>query len=868
MRPETIVPMLSSKRVRLLSVASAGLVITAGIVVVHFLRVRAGTPEAILTRADQLSWNNQWVAATPLYREAEIKFLREDKPSEALYAQVSQFIPRAESEPIPSLLVQLERLKALPVAQSPDTRLRILVIEGMIETNYDASMARATWQQVEQLARQQGHYLLMARAMGEQGIAAFLLGDLANAKKLVLRAWIAAKYLHDPAAHVRYASVYGAGLVELQRYGEAIRVLDEAINTAARSHGVAYPSIAVNSKIDALRGLHRYHDALTLSDFAIQRLPSKDLDAHLFQIITSKGEVYGDLGQWNDAAAQYALALKYARHLLYWRGVVQTGGLLAEAYEHESNLPAALASINEAIKANKQLPQELYFSPRNLAIKAEILDKMGHTKESHALYERSAELVDSLLATAPTPTVERLLLTEMRTVYTGYFSSLCREGNLTAAFKTIEMARGRVEAKALEHHELIPPHEPTFEERKITQLNLALLETDLTPARTALTQALYEAELQIDNSTMAGRTARRPLELRQIRSHLGPDEMVLEFVLAEPHSCVLAITATGVQKYDLPPAGHIEELVSRYRESIRGKHLDAVTAQALFDAVLAPVAEYKTHHSVIVIPDGQLHLLPFPALIDQGKYVVDDHTFSTSPSATVLCLLRDRESTTLADRFQYIGVAAWGERQPSGSAFLRGVSFPYHGSMASLPATKTEVETIARDFPKSSTVLLGPDATETLFKMLPLEQYRVLHLALHGYADVEYPDRSALVFAPEQGGADDGLLEVREIRNLRLKARLVTLSACNTGVGMIGESDVANLGNAFIEAGAESVVSSLWDLDDNTTERLMTIFYKNLAAHESKSKALRDAQLSLLATGVPPYYWAGLDMSGDPSGEL
>ncbi len=85
---------------------------------------------------------------------------------------------------------------------------------------------------------------------------------------------------------------------------------------------------------------------------------------------------------------------------------------------------------------------------------------------------------------------------------------------------------------------------------------------------------------------------------------------------------------------------------------------------------------------------------------------------------------------------------------------------------------------------------------------------------------------------------------------------------------MIGATDIANLGNAFIEAGAESVVSSRWDLDDNTTERLMTRFYKKLADHESKSKALRDAQLSLLNEGVPPYYWAGLDMSGDPSGEL
>jgi tetratricopeptide (TPR) repeat protein len=188
----------------------------------------------------------------------------------------------------------------------------------------------------------------MARAMGERGIAAFLLGDFAAAKKLVLRGWLTAKYLHDPAAHVRYASVYGAGLVELQRYDEAIHALDEAIDTAAKSPGVAYPSIAVNSKIDALRGLHRHQEALALSDQAILRLPHGRLDAHLFQILTSKGEVYDDLGRNADAVAQYAVALHYARGLSYWRGITQTGGLLAHAYEKENNLAAALDTINEA----------------------------------------------------------------------------------------------------------------------------------------------------------------------------------------------------------------------------------------------------------------------------------------------------------------------------------------------------------------------------------------------------------------------------------------------------------------------------------------------------------------------------------------
>ena len=91
---------------------------------------------------------------------------------------------------------------------------------------------------------------------------------------------------------------------------------------------------------------------------------------------------------------------------------------------------------------------------------------------------------------------------------------------------------------------------------------------------------------------------------------------------------------------------------------------------------------------------------------------------------------------------------------------------------------------------------------------------------------------------------------------MHLKAKLVTLSACNTGVGPVGEAGVANLVNAFIEAGADSVVSTLWELEDHTTERMMTMFYSQLARHDRKVDALRVAQSDLLNQGLPPYFWS------------
>lgn len=172
---------------------------------------------------------------------------------------------------------------------------------------------------------------------------------------------------------------------------------------------------------------------------------------------------------------------------------------------------------------------------------------------------------------------------------------------------------------------------------------------------------------------------------------------------------------------------------------------------------------------------------------------------------------------------------------------VRSIEGLEKSQLIALPASKKEVETIAIDLPKPSMILEGQKATETNFKSLPLDQYNVIHLALHGYADLDYPDRSALVFAPQStpNPEDDGLLQVREIRRLRLNASLVTLSACNTGVGPVGAAGVANIGEAFIESGALSVVSTLWELADNPSKRFMTEFYDHLAHNEDKGEALR-----------------------------
>lgn len=170
--------------------------------------------------------------------------------------------------------------------------------------------------------------------------------------------------------------------------------------------------------------------------------------------------------------------------------------------------------------------------------------------------------------------------------------------------------------------------------------------------------------------------------------------------------------------------------------------------------------------------------------MNQGHYVLTSHLATVSPSGTVLHILRHRAAKVNRDDLPYVGVAAW----------------------TSKPPTTTLLASIRR-------AVTGPSKRELVNTMSSILRF----------TDMLIPS-TALVFAPEQPHTADGLLQVRETRDLRFNASLVTLSACNTGVGPVGEEGAANIVNAFIEAGAQSVVSTLWELEDHATAHFMTDF--------------------------------------------
>ena len=188
-----------------------------------------------------------------------------------------------------------------------------------------------------------------------------------------------------------------------------------------------------------------------------------------------------------------------------------------------------------------------------------------------------------------------------------------------------------------------------------------------------------------------------------------------------------------------------------------------------------------------------------------------------------------------------------------------------------LSKSRREIRKISRFFSAGNrTLCLKEDATEDSVRKIPLRDYQIIHFACHGFLDDKIPARSALVLSLTRDSGGEGFLQAREIAALRLEAGLVVLSACDTGRGALAKGEgILGLTRAFFQAGARSVLSTLWKVGDTATAEFMRRFYGYLSQNNDTAQALRLAKLSLLKTRFSaPFYWAAFVLNGHPSSTL
>ena len=237
---------------------------------------------------------------------------------------------------------------------------------------------------------------------------------------------------------------------------------------------------------------------------------------------------------------------------------------------------------------------------------------------------------------------------------------------------------------------------------------------------------------------------------------------------------------------------------------------------------------------------------------------------SRQQPASIYWRSKGRRPHTFTHALLAVGGVPYDKSELKQASLTRGYDA---NDLSNLPASKDEVlaaEAAIHD--PTDTLLLGSNATESAFKHADLAQYRVIHLAVHGFASNADPNRSALVLLSDPAAGEDGFLQASEIVQLHLNADLVVLSACDTAIGPVeGEEGIAALSRAFLLAGAKAVVSTLWSINDDYSLVVMTHFYRHLAAREPTAEALTKAKRDTLQEFGPaaaPYYWAGFIFEG------
>ena len=375
----------------------------------------------------------------------------------------------------------------------------------------------------------------------------------------------------------------------------------------------------------------------------------------------------------------------------------------------------------------------------------------------------------------------------------------------------------------------------------------------------------------------------KPYKLEKIQNQLASnDTALIEYFLTENEAFLAIITRDDFSIQKLVNSRIILERVTNYIELLSEKGATefraAIAGEKLFQELLGPVQnKLKGIKKLIFVSDNQLHYLPFEALIMPGtatepEFLVEKFQITYAPSASSLVTLLSRKREP---KFQmaFLGFAdpvfnpnETSVHEMSNTRMMREISEEKGFDFNRLPFTSTEIQKISAHFPaKSKKIYSRSDATEEMVKETNLSKYRIIHFATHGFLDEQIPSRSSLIFTLDSDPKEDGFFQVREIYDTRLNAELVVLSACNTGKGKLEKGEgVSGLSRAFLNAGAQSVVMSLWNINDIATSEFMARFYKYLMEGISKAEALQKVKIQMIHSKYShPSFWAAFVLNGD-----
>jgi len=376
------------------------------------------------------------------------------------------------------------------------------------------------------------------------------------------------------------------------------------------------------------------------------------------------------------------------------------------------------------------------------------------------------------------------------------------------------------------------------------------------------------------------------LSVKEIQQKLKENQIIIEYVLNETdtttelYSFLISPTHIDFNKQEMNHEflNAVEDMFyfMSNTEYMFTKNEDSkkfcLASNQLFKYLILPFKDQIQNKKITIIPDGKLSYIPFDALLEnlpdtsktiefnQLSYMIRNYSINYSNSANLLFKLTPAIKKTKIKALAFAPEYNEGDVIEIANQYL---------SLIPLPGVQKEVAQISKII--NTKVFKGVDATEENFRK-NVENYDILHLAMHAFINDSLPAFSSLAFTQFETNdpIKNGLLNTTDIYNLKLNAQLTVLSACNTGIGLLKKGEgIMSLARGFLYAGCPSIIMSLWEVEDESGTQIMTSFYKNLKKGKTKDESLRLAKLEYLESvnsrKAHPHYWLGFISIGDNS---
>ena len=709
------------------------------------------------------------------------------------------------------------------------------------------------------------------------------IDDFENALKYIEKTYAICKEILPPGNEFyglclfAFASVYSS----TGEYKRALMTYNEALPILINTHGETNPFVG-----DTYMGIADCY--ALLGDFENAFIYFKKAEDIYINAYGNKhpylSELYKFWGMAFLEKGDFTKALKKYQQ-----------GIIALAHEFQdttlSNGPSFENCIDKLAYLAILKAKGEAFEKKHNQLRTEISDLVS----SLFHYEQAISLIDNIRSNFRADASTQLLLSKEREVYEGairicfnlwkvtnskkyilkafQFSEKSKSLLLLQEFKKAQVEKISGIPSSILLKEQSITDSLTFIDKKIFEL----YETQISPA-SHLTEKLkskrlgyqfeHEKLLQEIEKTYPSYFSLRhdltPVSMSEVEDRLRKDSMVLiEFFVGKDHTYVFLISSKSITLFQIKVSQEIEKWVNEFHIGINNNRLSIYqeAANKIYETLISPLGAIPKH--LIIIPDLELGYIPFDALLTrvvhpnkpfkEYPFMIKSHEIQYCYSASLWIEMESKQN----NNNRTLGFA------PSFVPCDSLNKINKDEMICPLYFNEKEVMNIKKLFPGK--YYIGEEGSLSNFLNQPVS-FNIIHLSTHANLNNDNSDYSYLAFS-NQKDSSSYKLYIKDLYNAQRPVEMVVLSACDTGIGQLKKGEgIISLARGFSYAGANSIITSLWKVEDQSTSEIITSFYKNLKAGQSKSAALRNAKLDYIDSAkefAHPFYWAALIPIGD-----